>query len=299
MSEPKDQTSSKQAETNSAEAKLDPAAALALAVTSAEKSSGKNARASLARELPNLLKTELLALTGTRKHAAQAALIAMAIGLGWAGGSHAVSGGRQALQVLPAWAEAASSSIRQNQEDMIRLAGDVQALKGILEFFRESFEQAKIEAAGPNRPFMERLETLERTGQDTTAAIVRAAEVSERIERAGAATEAKLAAITGRLDTIERHASAKPAQDASADPAQTGSVPDAKSAVKDKPVEGWVLREVYGGGALVESRSGRLYEVTPGRNLPTVGRVEAIERRGRIWVVVTAKGIIGPPERWQ
>jgi hypothetical protein len=293
MSESKDQTSAKQAD-----AKLDPAAALALAVTSAEKSSGKNARASLARELPDLLKTELLALSGTRKHAAQAALIAVAIGLGWAGGSQALSSGRQALQVLPAWAEAASSSIRQNQEDMIRLAGDVQALKGILESFRNSFEQAKIEAAGQNRPFMERLETLERTGQDTTATIVRAAEASERIERAGAAAEAKLAAIAGRLDTIERHAAAKPAE-ASADPAQTGSVPDTKTAVKDRPLEGWVLREVYGGGAVVESRTGRLYEVTPGRNLPTVGRVEAIERRGRIWVVVTAKGIIGPPERWQ
>jgi hypothetical protein len=292
MSESKDQTSAKQAD-----AKLDPAAALALAVTSAEKSSGKNARASLARELPDLLKTELLALSGTRKHAAQAALIAVAIGLGWAGGSQALSSGRQALQVLPAWAEAASSSIRQNQEDMIRLAGDVQALKGILESFRESFEQAKIETAGQNRPFMERLETLERTGQDTTATIVRAAEASERIERAGAAAEAKLAAIAGRLDTIERRAAAKPAETA-ADPAQTGSVPDAKT-VKDRPVEGWVLREIYGGGAVVESRSGRLYEVTPGRNLPTVGRVEAIERRGRIWVVVTAKGIIGPPERWQ
>jgi hypothetical protein len=56
---------------------------------------------------------------------------------------------------------------------------------------------------------------------------------------------------------------------------------------------------VYGGGAVVEARNGRLHEVVPGRNLPGAGRVEAIERRGRIWVVVTTKGVIGPPERWQ
>jgi hypothetical protein len=86
---------------------------------------------------------------------------------------------------------------------------------------------------------------------------------------------------------------------AAADPTQTGSVPDAKTEPKQMRLDGWVLREVYDGAALVESRTGRLHEVTPGRNLPTVGRVEAIERRGRIWVVVTAKGIISPPDRWQ
>jgi hypothetical protein len=255
-------------------------------VTSAEKSSGKKARAAIARELPDLLKTEFLALQGARKAAVQAALIAVAMGLGWAGGSQALSSGRQALQTLPAWADAAPASIRQNQEDMVRLAGDVQALKGILQSFRESFEHAKIEIAGQNRPLMERLEVLERASQDTSAGVVRAA----------AASDSKLAAIAGRLDTIERQATTKLT---AADPAQTGSVPDAKTEPKQMRLDGWVLREVYDGVALVESRTGRLHEVTPGRNLPTVGRVEAIERRGRIWVVVTAKGIISPPDRWQ
>jgi hypothetical protein len=39
--------------------------------------------------------------------------------------------------------------------------------------------------------------------------------------------------------------------------------------------------------------------VTPGRALPSLGRVVAIERRGRIWVVVTANGVIAPPARWR
>ncbi len=82
---------------------------------------------------------------------------------------------------------------------------------------------------------------------------------------------------------------AKPAQVASAEPALTGSLPD-----KAKPpmVDGWLLRDVYDGVAMIENRNRRLVEVGPGDTLPGAGRVEAIERRGRTWVVVTSKGLI-------
>jgi len=74
------------------------------------------------------------------------------------------------------------------------------------------------------------------------------------------------------------------------------AAPDPAPAAKPvsaEPVDGWVLREVYNGSALVESRSRGLYEVMPGNIIPGVGRVEAIERRGARWVVVTDKGFIG------
>lgn len=276
------------------------AAALALAVKSAEKASGKHAEHLRKKAVLGFLKHPSLPLAGARKPLMQAAAVAVAIGLVWAGGSEALSGGRQALQAVPGWAEAAASSIRQNNEDIVRLTGDVRALKDIIESFRESFDHAKIETAGQSRPLVERLEEIERANQDATAKIVRVLEASDRIERAGTTIEAKLAHITGRLDGIERQAAAKPNQAAAADgPAQTGSVPDPKVAAKHAPIEGWILREVYDGAALVEARNGRLHEVVPGQTLPSVGRVEAIERRGKTWVVVTSKGFIGVPERWQ
>ena len=186
-------------------------------------------------------------------------------------------------QTLPGWAEA-TAGIRQNQEDMVRLAGDVTALKGVLAAFKDSFENAKVDAA-QNRPLLERLDKLERASRDA-----RRADAADRTERAATAPDAKFAALDSRLDAIERPA---------VEPSRTGSLPEPKLAAKPKPIEGWVLREVYDGGAVVESRNGRLYEVVPGRSLPSVGRVETIERRGKNWVVVTAKGVIGPPARWR
>jgi hypothetical protein len=324
MSEPhKDHSPTKSPET----ATLDPtsaSAALAQAVTSAEKSGGKTATAEPAKIEPakteaakiEAAKTEAVKTSVPlhkkwpspapewRRHAPHAVAMALAIGLGWAGGSQAVSGAKQAMPAMPEWIEAAASGIRETQENVVRLTGDVRILKGIVEAMKESLDQAKAEAAGRQRALLERVEASERAAQDAAAKIAHIAETSGRIERASTDAGAKLAALSGSLDDIERHtkaAAAKPAASAAIGdgPAQTGSVPEPKVPAKDMPLEGWVLRDVYAGVALVESRGGRLHEVVPGTRLPNVGRVEAIERRGRTWVVVTQKGIIGAPERWQ
>ena len=298
-----EQPSVKQTDTTKLDA-TSAAAALALAVASAEKSGEKPAEASPAKATESSQKIHSFSLGKWRNHAAQAAVVAIAIALGWAGGSHALSAGKQVPQILPEWAEAATSSIRQTQEDLVRLTGDVRVLKSIIESMKESFDQAKIEAAGQQRSLFERATEIEHTAQEATAKISQVVEASGRLERASTDAVAKLAAMSGRLDDIERQsaaAAAKPAAAASAAdvPQQTGGVPEPKAAPKETPVEGWVLRDVYGGVALVESRNGRLHEVVPGTRLPNLGRVEGIERRGRTWVVVTSKGIIGVPERWQ
>lgn len=322
MSEPqKELNPTKQSET----AKLDAtsaAAALAKAVASAEKSGEKPAAPEPAKSdavktevaKAEVAKTEVAktetasakdqptSSSGWRTYAAQAAAVTLAIGLGWAGGSQALSGAKTAPEIVPQWAEAAISSFRQNQEDLLRLTGDVRVLKSIVESVKESFDQAQVETAGQQRSLMERVDGIERAAQETSAKIAHVVDASGRIERASTDIGAKFAALSGRLDGIERQAAAatKPTTTAAAEvPPQTGSVPETKTASKEIPLDGWVLHDVQGGIALVENRSGRLHEVAAGQNLPSVGRVEAIERRGRAWVVVTSKGVIGAGGRWQ
>jgi hypothetical protein len=56
-------------------------------------------------------------------------------------------------------------------------------------------------------------------------------------------------------------------------------------------VEGWVLRDIANGSALIEGRRG-MFEVYAGDPVPGLGRVEAIRRQDGRWVVVTTKGLI-------
>lgn len=82
----------------------------------------------------------------------------------------------------------------------------------------------------------------------------------------------------------------------------TGSIPApaATPAPTPKPapqiarlptIDGWVVRDVANGGALVEGRAG-IFEVYAGDPLPGVGRVDAIRRQDGRWVVVTSRGLI-------
>jgi hypothetical protein len=274
------------------------AAALALAVTRAEKSGAKPSASEPSRTRAASLMDHLRVPAEWRNQAPRAAIVGIAVALAWTGVSQALSAGKTAGQAVPGWAEAASASIRQNQEDIARLTGDVRGLKNLLESVNEGFVQLRVEASGQQRVLLERVAGVERKAHEAAAKIGQVADAYERIERASTDATAKLAALSSRIEGMERQ-SAKGTTAGSDGPAQTGSVPDVKTALRQTPVEGWVLREVYDGIALLEARNGRLHEVVPGQNLPTLGRVEAIERRGRNWVVVTSKGIIGAPERWQ
>ena len=76
------------------------------------------------------------------------------------------------------------------------------------------------------------------------------------------------------------------------------AVPVSKAATPAKPpvLEQYALRDVFEGAAIIENRNRRLFQVMPGDTLPGAGRVEAIERKGRQWIVVTRQGFVTPQE---
>jgi len=61
--------------------------------------------------------------------------------------------------------------------------------------------------------------------------------------------------------------------------------------VKPPILHDFVVRRVYDGAALLESRNG-IIEVEIGATAPGLGRIEAIKRQDGRWVVVTARGLV-------
>jgi hypothetical protein len=80
------------------------------------------------------------------------------------------------------------------------------------------------------------------------------------------------------------------------------SSPPLKSQVKRIPVpetrlatiEGWMLREVTNGTAVLEGPNG-IWTAKRGDTVPGVGRVESIVQWGERWVVATSSGLISTP----
>jgi hypothetical protein len=151
---------------------------------------------------------------------------------------------------------------------------DIQALK-------ENVVQARVELAALKL-------SIDSANRNTVAQLSRISERIDRVERSQAEPAAKL---TKAVDTLERlsrgEASSKDVTGSLASPASGSN--QSKPAV----VEGWVVRDVYRGTALIEGRMG-VIEVDQGDVVPGLGRVDAIRKQDGRWVVVTPKGLIMP-----
>jgi hypothetical protein len=256
-------------ESETAIVQIDPAASAALA--EAIRSARQDLKAEPKAELPKDPEAEVPSRPRlfNRSFVTQAAAALLLIGAGWLASYTGTLGTMDAIRHMEA--EAVRS-----QEILTTLKDDLATLKNTLAAARD----------------------VDRTSSTT---ISDKAKLAEKIDRLAVTLQdpgKKLTALEDRLNRMEGQimaglnniATAKPAVPA---PAPAPESETALKPAKAEPLDGWVLREVYNGSALVEGRNRGLYEVMPGNMIPGVGRVEAIERRGARWVVVTDKGFIG------
>jgi len=155
---------------------------------------------------------------------------------------------------------------------------DVRALKESI--VRVNTEMVALKAA------------IDTSGRTANAQFNKFGERLDRFERAQAEPAAKLAKITDAIDRIERRPPVTAATETTSSVANLAP-PAAEPARPAGPpvVEGWVVRSVYNGAALIQGRYG-VIAVEPGDHLPGLGRVENIRRQDGRWVVVTSKGLI-------
>jgi hypothetical protein len=200
---------------------------------------------------------------GKRRLSAMAAMVALAVVAGALGGALATAG----LSHLVA-DDATSSGNRALEASVARIDADMLALKA-------SVEQTSRTGMSQFNKTGDRLDKIEKAQAEPAAKLAR---LSEAVDKLRAASAAPVAAkdITGSI----------------APPATTAPAALPKPEVGRLPtVEGWVLRDVANGGALIEGRRG-IYEVYAGDPVPGLGRVDAIRRQDGHWVVVTSKGLI-------
>jgi hypothetical protein len=221
-----------------------------------------------------------------RRFGAMAAVIALAAVAGAIGGALATSGlghgnAADAATVRNAGLEAA----------VARIDADILALKASVE------QNARLGVTQLNKT-SERLDKVEKAQAEPAAKLarlsdevgkLRAAQVAAAAVPAAPATVPAQLAAAAAVTTVPKDVTGSVAP-----PAAAATPPQAiaKVEVGHLPtVEGWVLRDVGRGSALIESRRG-LYEVYAGDPIPGLGRVDAIRKQDGRWVVVTSKGLI-------
>ena len=203
---------------------------------------------------------------GNRRIAAIAAVVALAIAAGALGGALATAARMQA-----AGDDAATGGRQALEASVARIEADIQALRTGLELGMSQFNKTS-----------ERLDRLDKAQAEPAAKLGRLGEAVDKL-RASTAAPVQVAAVPATMKEVT--GSVTP-------PAEAASAAAPKTEVSRLPtIEGWVLRDVARGGALIDGRRG-IYEVYAGDFVPGLGRVDAIRRQDGRWVVVTTKGLI-------
>ena len=130
--------------------------------------------------------------------------------------------------------------------------------------------------------------SIDSATRNVAAQITRIGERIDRVERAQVEPVAKLNKAIDAIERLSRGEAASAAKDV------TGAILPPAGLPKGGGVEGWVVRDVHRGTALLEGRMG-LIEVDPGDVVPGLGRVDAIRKQDGRWVVVTPRGLIMSP----
>jgi hypothetical protein len=209
---------------------------------------------------------------GKRRLSALAAAVALAAVAGALGGALATAGVSHFVA-----GDAASANNSALEASVARIDADILALKASVEHI------SKLGMSQFSKT-SDRLGRVEKAQLEPAAKLAELSEAVDKLRAAAAVTPAPVAAAPVAVKETTGSIIAPPA---AAAPAATP-----KAEVARLPtVEGWVLRDVAYGGALIESRRG-VYEVYAGDSVPGLGRVGAIRRQDGRWVVVTSKGLI-------
>lgn len=208
--------------------------------------------------------------SGKRRLSAVAAMVALATVAGAVGGALATS----ALTRTSGSAETSSNAVL--EASVARIDADILALKASVE------HTARLGIAQFNKA-NDRLDKVEKAQTEPAARLAKLSEAVDKLRAAPPVAPVPVAAapvaakeVTG---SIAPPATATPA---TAPKVEVGRLPT---------VQGWVLRDVGNGGALIEGRQG-IFEVYAGDPVPGLGRVDAIRRQDGRWVVVTSKGLV-------
>jgi hypothetical protein len=218
-----------------------------------------------------------------RSFPAMAAMLALATIAGAIGGAVATTGFTHV-------ADAAATTPANNgavEASIARIDSDILALKAGLEHTSKT-------AVGQFNKTSDRLDKIEKAQAEPNAKLAKLSEAVDKLRAAPAAAPAQAAAAPAAKEAAPKEAAAREVTGSVTQPAAVPAqaAPPPKSEVGRLPtVEGWTLADVGYGGAVIESRRGT-FEIYAGDYIPGLGRIDAIRKQDGRWVVVTSKGLI-------
>jgi hypothetical protein len=179
--------------------------------------------------------------------------------------------------VMPAPKDNTADEVKALRETVAQLRASTKSLGDNLGALKSALNSSNTTQNGQIAKLTEALDRVEKGQAEQRRAAAAGAATTTASTTAAVATRAAAADVTGSIPS-------RPA-------AQLPTASETQAALRQSVVQGWVLRRVYDGAALIEGRDG-IIEVEPGAVAPGLGRIEGIKRQDGRWVVVTSRGLV-------
>jgi hypothetical protein len=135
------------------------------------------------------------------------------------------------------------------------------------------------------------VKTVNPSAEDGPAAAKseRLASASTIVTAPNSAHESKRGAQT--TDSLLTKQAARAPQSTAVERTKVSTKPAPVPETRPRTIQGWSIREVSGGTAVLEGPNG-VWNATRGDTVPGVGKIDSIVRWGNRWIVATSRGLI-------
>jgi hypothetical protein len=194
-------------------------------------------------------------------------------------------------ETADAAAAAEAPASRAHSSRFLMLAGSVAFAAAFGSFIGSVSGSGLVRFLDPGAPAQAVQTTTAEAARQTRLELAELTAIKTNLDTTSHSTTAQLAKLSDRLDKLDQR---------SATVETTGSIATASAApvappapkLNDRILQDWIVQDVRSGRALLQNRSGGMYDVGEGSTLPGLGRIDQIERRDGQWLVLTERGTI-------
>jgi hypothetical protein len=188
--------------------------------------------------------------------------------------------------------ETAAPASRAHSSRFLMLAGSVAFAAAFGSFIGSVSGSGLMRFLSPAAPASS-VQTTTDAMRETKLELAELSTIKTNLDSTARSTTSQLAKLSDRLDRLDQRSTASIETTGSIATAPAApAAPAAAPKIADRILQDWIVQDVQGGRALVESRNGGIFDVGEGSTLPGVGRVDSIKRQDGQWIVLTEGGTI-------
>jgi hypothetical protein len=189
-------------------------------------------------------------------------------------------------------AAAAAPASRAHSSRFLMLAGSVAFAAAFGSFIGSVSGSGLVGFLDPGAPAPTVQTTTTEAARQTRLELAELTAIKTNLDSTSRSTSAELTKLSDRLDKLDQRSASVETTGSITAAAAAPAVAPVAPKITDRILQDWIVQDVERGRALIQNRSGGMFDVGEGSMLPGLGRIDQIKRQDGQWIVLTERGTI-------